>query len=62
ATVGGSTVTTTTAGDSNVTIGSTTITLSATIGSVIGTGENLNLTSTATDGSAISFTVGYLRS
>lgn len=58
-TVGGASVSTTVLNDTNLTVGNTTVTLSGGIGSVVGVGGTLTLTTTASDETAIAFTVGY---
>ncbi|MEO1390234.1 MAG: hypothetical protein AAFV85_23115 [Cyanobacteria bacterium J06634_6] len=60
-TVDGAAVTTDVVSDTNVTVGSTTVEISVAIGDALSEGDSLTLTPTASDGTAIAFTVGYLR-
>lgn len=61
AVIGGASASTTTDAEDNVTAGSTTITLGSAIGQTVAIDGTLTLTVTATDGSPISFTVGFNR-
>lgn len=60
--VGASTAETTTADDTTLTVGSTTVVLSTAIGAELAQAGRLTLTPTATDGTALEFTIGFTRS